>query len=292
VAAVLVNPSGADLRIHGGVMNGRNGPRPYFMPGYRGTLSVKSVVRGAAWYQTASGVFRVDPDHVLILNHGQDYTLTVEGGDEPVETMCPFFSDGLAREAAAVRAHRAGRLLDGGTAEVPGFVERLRRPGAGLAREMGRLARSMAGDREDLADEMHDLVHAVLDEATEERARIDAVAAARPATREEIFRRVHRARDFVHANLAHELTLHDLARAAAMAPHHFHRCFRELVGVPPGRYVTELRLRRAELLLRETRHSVTEICLMVGFESLGTFSSRFKRRYGRPPSQLNRGSQK
>lgn len=282
--SVLVNPSASELRAHGGVMTGTGWP--YFMPGYRGGLSIKTMIRGSGVWRTPSGVHRVDPDHVLILNHGQTYTLAIDGDAGPIETFCPFFSERLLRDAVACR--RRGAVLPDELdppVELPAFVERLQRPDPRLMRALGRLRGALRADAPELAvGHIHDLVDVVLDAATAERARIAAISAARAPTRDELFRRVHRAVDWAHANLSTPITLVELAGAAAMAPYHFHRAFREIVGMPPGRYVTELRLDRARRLLRETRHSVTEVCLMVGFESLGTFSTRFKRRFHVAPN--------
>jgi AraC-like DNA-binding protein len=251
------------------------------------------MVRGAGVWRTGSGgVHRVDPTQVLILNHGQDYSFTLDGDEGPTETFCPFFSDELVRDAAAARLRPASALLEGATAEAPMFVERLRRPDARLAALLGRLRGHLRrGAVSASVACMHELVDAVMDAALDERAQIQAVAAVRPSTREEIFRRVHQAVDFAHANLGGPLPLGSLARSAAMSPHHFHRAFHEVVGVPPGRYVSELRLDRARRLLGETGRSVTEVCLEVGFESLGSFSASFRRRYGCPPSAVRRNKQ-
>lgn len=82
------------------------------------------------------------------------------------------------------------------------------------------------------------------------------------------------------------LTLDDLAELAGLSPFYFARTFRAVVGVPPGEFQTALRFERAKHLLLTTSASVTEICLEVGYDSLGTFSSRFKRLVGVGPAQF------
>ena len=121
-------------------------------------------------------------------------------------------------------------------------------------------------------------------ESLAERAEIAALPAVRKATRDELYRRVHRARDFIHASLDAPLSLAQLARVAAMSTYHFHRAFRAIVGETPGRYVTERRLLAARRLLATTGRSVTDVCLDVGFSSHSHMTAAFREAFGAPPS--------
>lgn len=120
-----------------------------------------------------------------------------------------------------------------------------------------------------------------------EHRKTDAVIARlpalRPATRIELCRRVLRGRDFLLARPAEAVALGDVARAAWLSPYHFHRAFRRAFGCTPHEYLTRHRIDRARRLLRETDRSVTDVCLDVGFESLGSFSSLFRRHMGVSP---------
>jgi transcriptional regulator GlxA family with amidase domain len=69
-----------------------------------------------------------------------------------------------------------------------------------------------------------------------------------------------------------------------MAPHHFLRTFKLAFHQTPHQYLTHLRLERAQSLLRHTDTPVTDICMDVGFESLGSFSWLFRRECGQSPS--------
>ncbi len=84
--------------------------------------------------------------------------------------------------------------------------------------------------------------------------------------------------------LAHEqLTLTELARAAAMSPYHFLRTFRALVGMTPYQFVLRTRLHRAAVLLRRSHASVSTIAFDAGFNDLSTFNRRFRRLMGASP---------
>jgi AraC-like DNA-binding protein len=97
-------------------------------------------------------------------------------------------------------------------------------------------------------------------------------------------RRMLRARDTMDRAFARPLDVPALARVAHVSPAHFSRQFRETFGETPHRYLQRRRVERAMELLRETDRPVTEICLDVGFNSLGTFSRTFREVVGESPT--------
>jgi transcriptional regulator GlxA family with amidase domain len=95
---------------------------------------------------------------------------------------------------------------------------------------------------------------------------------------------LRRAKDLVDRSYAEPLDVAALARQAHVSPAHFSRRFKEAYGESPHQYVLTRRVERAQELLRNTDTSVTDICLEVGFQSLGSFSAAFHRVAGVPPS--------
>ena len=95
---------------------------------------------------------------------------------------------------------------------------------------------------------------------------------------------LRRARDHIDRNHAAPLDLDRLAAVAGMSKYHFVRCFEATYGETPLRYVTRRRIERAQDLLRHADLTVTEICMVVGYTSLGSFSSRFRELVGESPS--------
>jgi transcriptional regulator GlxA family with amidase domain len=106
---------------------------------------------------------------------------------------------------------------------------------------------------------------------------------------EEINRRMLRARDAMDRTYAEPLDVPSLARIACVSEAHFIRTFRATFGETPHRYLQRRRVERAMFLLRESDRSLTDICLDVGFASLGTFSRTFRDIVGQPPSAYRRG---
>src|SRR6478672_1832918 len=97
-------------------------------------------------------------------------------------------------------------------------------------------------------------------------------------------RRMLRAREAMERTYAQPLDVPTLARVAHVSEAHFIRTFKATFGETPHRYLQRRRVERAMFLLRETGRSVTEICLDVGFVSLGTFSRTFREIVGETPS--------
>jgi AraC-like DNA-binding protein len=99
---------------------------------------------------------------------------------------------------------------------------------------------------------------------------------------------LRRAKDLMDREYDQPLDVAQVAAAAHMGEAHFARAFHREYGEPPGAYLMTRRIERAKALLRETDRPVTEICLDVGFRSLGSFSARFAEVVGMAPSEYRR----
>src|SRR5712671_3939051 len=97
-------------------------------------------------------------------------------------------------------------------------------------------------------------------------------------------RHLLRAKDLADARYAEPLGVEKMAAAAGLSRAHFTREFRRAFGEPPHSYLLTRRLERAAALLRTTDSSVAEICLSVGLQSIGSFTTSFTRTYGRSPT--------
>nr|WP_280300433.1 AraC family transcriptional regulator [Nocardia neocaledoniensis] len=93
------------------------------------------------------------------------------------------------------------------------------------------------------------------------------------------------AHDLIDRNYADPLNLDELADAAGVSKYHFLRAFAAVYGRTPAVYLTERRIERAQDLLRATNLTVTEVCMMVGYSSLGSFSAKFRQLVGVSPSE-------
>ncbi len=105
---------------------------------------------------------------------------------------------------------------------------------------------------------------------------------------DDTFRRLCRARDLLAAEYQSSVSLHQAASEACLSPFHFHRLFRATFGETPHDFLTNLRMDRARRLLAIGGMTVTEVCMEVGYSSLGSFSTKFQSLVGRPPTEYQR----
>lgn len=90
----------------------------------------------------------------------------------------------------------------------------------------------------------------------------------------------------MRANLAGDHSLRILAESALLSPFHFHRVFRQVTRCTPHRFLTAWRMEEAKRLLADQRTSVTDVCMQVGYTSVGTFTTQFSRMVGVPPTRF------
>jgi len=224
-----------------------------------------------------------------VLNGGQNYTIHIDS-NEPVESFCIFFAPGFAEEVQNSLSQNADRLLDGpGEAEQAlCFFEKTYAHDKLVSPAVLSLRRRYLehlGESGWFEEELHGIMERLFRARERTLREAQTLNSVRPSTREELYRRVCRARDYAAAMYAGTVTLTDLASVACLSPNHLLRTFRQAFGQTPHQYIVTRRLGRARELLAKTEISVTDICLEVGFESMGSFSHLFRKRFGVAPSE-------
>jgi AraC-like DNA-binding protein len=94
--------------------------------------------------------------------------------------------------------------------------------------------------------------------------------------------------DYIEEHLADSVRLATLANLAHLSPYYFCRAFKQSFGAPPHRYHTSRRIERAKLLLAQSRASVTEIGLTLGFNETSSFTAAFRKATGLTPTAYRR----
>jgi AraC-like DNA-binding protein len=97
-------------------------------------------------------------------------------------------------------------------------------------------------------------------------------------------RHLLRAKDLADRRYSERLEVDDMAHAAGLSRAHFSREFKQAFGVAPHAYLLTRRLERAARLLRVTDRSVIEVCMDVGLQSVGSFTTSFRRMFGKTPT--------
>lgn len=104
--------------------------------------------------------------------------------------------------------------------------------------------------------------------------------------------RLRLARTYIDDHYAAPITLEHISREAGFSPYHFIRLFQAEFQRTPHQYLVQQRIDNAKMLLRTTDLPIIDICCTVGFESLGSFSTLFRREAGLSPSQYRQRAQR
>lgn len=102
-------------------------------------------------------------------------------------------------------------------------------------------------------------------------------------TASDLHERLCRARRYIDECYDLPLDLKEISKQACLSRYHFLRLFRDTFATTPHQYLIQRRIERAKELLRSPGLSVTDVCFEVGFQSLGSFSSLFRRCVGHAP---------
>lgn len=256
-------------------------------------MSIKSFVSGEALYEVGKGSFRLGADKYLVLNGGQEYSIIIDAAT-PVESFCVFIAPSLARSVQRSLTLPSTQLLDDPdvrSGSPPSFVERTCPHDGVVSPVLVRLRTMHARHRDEaswLEEGLHELMARLFRKHHDTLREAEDVQSLRASTREDLYRRLHLAREYAAACLDQSLTLDDLARVAGLSPNHLLRTFRSLFGQTPYQYIVAKRIERAEALLTTSDTSITEICFEVGWRSLGSFSFAFHRHTGLSPRAYRR----
>jgi AraC family transcriptional regulator len=253
-------------------------------------LSIKCMFNGNAIYRADRALFAVDDAGYLILNDRQPYEIHIDSPTR-VESFIVFFPRGWSQEVLRTLATPDDKLLNDpqdNSGESVHFFERFSPHDTIVSPRLAALRSAhKRGAIPDLMveEKLRELLAQMLHAQRGAFRQIDDIAALRVTTRVELWRRLNRARDCIRSRYSERLTLAELAAVACLSPFHFLRAFKALFRTTPHEFLTACRLERAKFLLERTELPVTQICLDVGFESLGTFSSWFRRWGGRSPRE-------
>ncbi|MBS1913603.1 MAG: helix-turn-helix transcriptional regulator [Bacteroidetes bacterium] len=259
----------------------------------QGTLSIKCAFGGTEVYATPTGQYAVAPNRYLILNQGTRYSGWVESRT-PVDSLCVFFRPRFAERCLRALARPSAELLDDpdDTRAAPvEFVEKLYHHDGGMMGALEHLHRTLSAARPSpgwMEEQFHLLLAHMARAHLDAAAQIARLPGLRRSTRIEVYRRLSRGYDFIEATLSQPIGLSQIAREAALSPHHFLRLFRQAFGCTPHQHRTLRRMEQARFMLEHSERPVTDICFELGFESPTSFSLLFRRHSGLSPSAYRR----
>jgi AraC family transcriptional regulator len=288
------NPS--PRRIFSGSLNAllSGTSKSFFAPDLRGPVSIKAVLTGSVTWEMEGRRYVVRETSYLVVNRDQAYSFNIESAT-PTTTLSAFFQHGFIEEVHRDLTRPDSALLDTPSAAQPGslvlrphlepepsdVLDALR--ALHVARSRGSMSRTAS---EEAFLRIARALFRELPRSDEAGSRLSCM---RASTRQELLTRVLRGRDCLLSRMGESVSIADAARAACMSQYHFFRTFHAAFRVTPHQFLTAQRLARARMLLRRGRHTVTDACIESGFQSVGSFSSLFRRHFGVSPKQERKG---
>ncbi|MBX9668330.1 MAG: AraC family transcriptional regulator [Candidatus Obscuribacterales bacterium] len=257
------------------------GPTTWSWPKRVTPLSIKCLLNSAETYELPGRTVTVNNDSYLIINEGTEYSSYIDSVAD-VETATVFIAPTTVADVFASLRYPNHKQLD---EEVPlpsvHFVERLYPRNDQLISILTAIHKRTNSSAEDI--EIQQLLYALIEHLASVHdgvnGEIDALKFTKASTREEVYRRLYIARDYMLSDLSQKQNLEQIATLAGFAPHHFLRLFKEVFATTPHQYLLSMRLEKAKALLHHSKLSVNEICADTGFASLSSFSSLYKKKF-------------
>ena len=256
-----------------------------------GQLSIKTFFNGKAHYKTNKGFFAVEESRYLLLNEGA-YTILI---DEPkvVESFCLFFKEGFAEEVFRSLIDTNDHLLSDPFKDTSsiGFFEKTYHKNNTLSSQLENFRQTLPSlDIHSIGYEehFHKIMYSILNEHVNTYKEIENLHAIRHSTREELFRRVSIAHDYIRSYFDKPIKLDEIARVACISPNHLLRTYYQIYGRTPHQHISEFRIQKAKQLLSNTDKNMTDITFILGFQNPVSFSKMFKQHVGIPPIEYRK----
>lgn len=258
-------------------------------PMHWGPLTIKTVLNGEEHYETHHSHYSVDSDCFLLFNNGRMYSSWISSATE-VESFTLNINPDFEQHAVnSIRGTTASQLDDPFHDRLHSirFTEKLYPVDdqvIPLVKSIRELTKNFQTNKDRLDLAFYSLMEGLLSLRSDTNAEIECVDKTKWSTRNEIFERLVRAKDFIYSCYGSNIRVDQLAKVACMNSFYFLRQFRKTFGMTPHQLLTKRRLEVASRLLGTTDLPVMDICMEVGFSDLSSFGKLFRRRYGVAPS--------
>ncbi|HYF01842.1 MAG TPA: AraC family transcriptional regulator [Patescibacteria group bacterium] len=260
-------------------------------PDISGPLSIFCNLSGESICAVDNRSVKVGTGMYFLTNAGQNYSLDIQNST-PTETFNIHFGERFTREvlhslftSGSTLLAEAGFLKSHDVA----FHNRLHRHDERFEKLLKTIYNKHKRGEADalfLEEQLYNLLLHLLQSHRNLQAEIARLPLLKSSTRQEIYRRLTRALDYIHSTFPQPMELEEMAAAAFMSKFHFLRLFKSAFGMSPHQYIQQLRMEQAQELLRTTNLPVTDISEKLGFENAQSFSRLFHQRLRVYPTQF------
>lgn len=264
-----------------------------YYPEHWTPLSFKCAINGKEFYKLKNTTYAVDENNFLLLNEGNMYCSYINTG--PItESFTVNFTKKNIEDLSAFVFNNETMLVDDPFKILPKEVrvyEKLYAQTNTTNAYINTIKNYRYGDGKD-ARQLLETLHLFLEELVTFNGiiniEIDTVQAKKRITREELYMRLHRVKDYIHSCYNEDISLDTLSKISYLNTFHLLREFKKYFHITPHKYLTHIRLNQAVKLISQTDNKLVDIMTAVGFEDLSTFSKRFKSYFGKSPQHFRR----
>lgn len=245
---------------------------------YTSPFSIKYVHRGIELYRVERDTLTIKDDQALIINHNQNVTAFRDAEHEANEGMSIFLDPALIAEVmmCAKPGGNIPHYRQSTGNPAPLFHNQKIIGDDTFLRYLSHLYMRRIRDKNLEAADYYDIIEHLLQFQFQILDRTEKIDKAKPSTRQEIYKRIKIAHDYLHDAHNATFSLDAVARECSLSKYFLIRCFRTIYQTTPQRYHQNIRMQKAkDLLLR--KDSVTEVADMLGYNDLSSFSRDFKR---------------
>ncbi len=247
---------------------------PYTCPEHIPGMGILAMLSGSGRYTINHHKETLDQDHFLLLNQGSRLRIHLPGPG--LQPLFLYFHTALAAELQSKKS------VDWRWLERAHLLEENLRQRLQSLAAMRDNCSSFAALKADAM--IRGLLEEIFGQACAAVTATKQLSVTKQATKVQLFKQLSQTKEWIEANYASRVTLHQMAQIATLNPQHFLRMFRDCYGVTPHRFLTETRLNAARLQIENTSETISTICLQTGFESLPTFSRGFRQHFGCSPT--------
>ncbi|WP_419701856.1 helix-turn-helix domain-containing protein [Mucilaginibacter sp. NFX135] len=252
---------------------------------YSSDFSLRFVFAGNERYDIGNRHLSIYPDSFLILNRGTQYSTDTDS-DIPVQSFSITFDQQFLQDFKECWVLGENRLLGKNGYKGKQFLEfdETIYPFTGdIMHNVYHLKRYLDNGQHDelLINEYlhHCLINyfSIYNEEIFKKA--DKLHFLNASTKIEILRRLNRAKEYLYSNYNQNISLEDLAEHSCLSVNHLLRTFKQAFNLTPHQFLIQLRLKRAQLLLKSTAYPINEVVNLIGFECPSSFIRLFKTHY-------------
>jgi AraC family transcriptional regulator len=252
---------------------------------YSSDFSLRFVLAGNERYDIGRRQLSIYPDSFLILNRGTQYSTDTDS-DIPVQSFTINFDQQFLEDFKEYWAFTDNRLLNRSgynTNKSPEFDETIYPFSGDMMYNVYHLKQYLDNGMHDelLINEYlhHCLINYFSIYNEEILKKAEKLKFLNQSTKVEILRRLNLAKEYLYSNYNQNISLDDLAEHSCLSVNHLLRTFKQAFNLTPHQFLIQLRLKRAQLLLKNTSYPVNEVVNLIGFECPSSFIRLFKTHY-------------